>query len=77
MPCPIHNLGVMYANGQGVLQNDKTAAQWYRCVAEQGNASAQLNLGVMYARGEACRRMTRWRCSGIGARLSRECFRPI
>ena len=28
------------------------AVQWYRHAAEQGNAEAQSNLGVMYAKGE-------------------------
>ena len=34
-------LGVMYANGQGVRQNEKQAEHWYRKAAEQGDASAQ------------------------------------
>ena len=46
------NLGVMYANGQGVGQSDATAAKWYRKAAEQGHAQAQFNLGVMYHRGK-------------------------
>jgi TPR repeat protein len=35
------NLGVMYAEGQGVSQNDKTALKWYRLAAEQGDARAK------------------------------------
>jgi len=31
----------MYANGQGVPENDKTAVKWYRLAAEQGTAVAQ------------------------------------
>ena len=46
------SLGVMYANGEGVPQDDAEAVRWYRLAAEQGHASAQLNLGVMYANGE-------------------------
>tara|TARA_R110000787_G_scaffold189912_2_gene301484 strand:- start:1546 stop:2139 length:594 start_codon:yes stop_codon:yes gene_type:complete len=46
------NLGVMYQNGQGVLQNYKTAVKWYRLSAEQGTAFAQYNLGQMYIRGD-------------------------
>ena len=42
----------MYDNGQGVLQDYKTAAKWYILSAEQGNAEAQYNLGVMYALGQ-------------------------
>ena len=47
-----NNLGVMYANGQGVPQDYKLAVQWYWKAAEQGLARAQFNLGVMYDRGE-------------------------
>ena len=46
------NLGNMYANGEGVPQDDAEAVRWYRLAAEQGLASAQLNLGVMYATGD-------------------------
>ena len=45
----------MYANGQGVRQDDAQAAQWYRKAAEQGYAQAQSNLGVMYANGQGVR----------------------
>ena len=43
------NLGVMYANGQGVAQNYAEALKWYRLAAAQGDASAQNSLGFMYA----------------------------
>jgi TPR repeat protein len=46
-----YNLGVMYAEGRGVPQDDEEAAKWFRLAAEQGNAGAQNNLGVMYANG--------------------------
>ena len=51
-PMAQYNLGVMYDNGQGVLQDDAVAVKWYRLAAEQGNAFAQYNLGVMYANGK-------------------------
>ena len=35
----------------GVPQDSKTAVKWYRLAAEQGNALAQNNLGVMYGNG--------------------------
>jgi TPR repeat protein len=47
-----HNLGVKYANGEGVPENDAEAVKWYRKAADQGLAVAQSNLGVMYAYGE-------------------------
>ena len=32
-------------------QNDQKAVEWYRKAAEQGDASAQNNLGWMYQKG--------------------------
>jgi hypothetical protein len=46
-----YNLGLMYTNSLGVLQDDKQAVKWYRLAAEQGVAEAQYNLGVMYEQG--------------------------
>src|ERR1700704_3340554 len=40
------------ANGRGVPQDYKQAANWYRKGGEQGNASAQLNIGAMYYDGQ-------------------------
>ena len=45
------NLGVMYANGEGVPQDDGQAVKWYRLAADQGDAKAQCTLGVMYGTG--------------------------
>lgn len=45
------NLGVMYANGQGVPQDHAEAARWFRMAAAQGYVNAQRNLGVMYTLG--------------------------
>ena len=45
------NLGLMYAEGQGVPKDYKTAVKWYRLAAEQGYVTAQVNLGVMYGMG--------------------------
>ena len=47
-----NDLGFMYANGEGVPQDDAEAVRWYRLAAEQGNAFSQFNLGLMYADGE-------------------------
>ncbi len=47
-----YNLGLMYANGEGVAEDDTQAVYWYRKAAEQGDADAQFNLGFMYANGE-------------------------
>jgi len=45
-------LGWMYANGEGVPEDDAQAVRWHRKAAEQGLAIAQNNLGWMYASGE-------------------------
>ena len=42
----------MYSNGQGVPQDYAEAVRWYLLAAEQGAASAQNNLGVMYILGQ-------------------------
>ena len=42
-----YNLGVMYAEGTGVLKNDAKAVKWYRKAADQGDATAQLHLGEL------------------------------
>ena len=42
----------MYDSGEGVPENDAEAVKWYRKAADQGDADAQYNLGVMYASGE-------------------------
>jgi len=45
------NLGLMYATGQGVQQDDAAAALWFRKAGEQGYAPAQSNLGTVYPYG--------------------------
>jgi hypothetical protein len=45
------NLGIMYATGRGVPQDDAEAVRWYRLAADQGHADAQYNLGFRYANG--------------------------
>ena len=47
-----YNLGVMYADGDGVPENGAEAVKWFRKAAAQGDADAQYNLGVMYADGD-------------------------
>lgn len=45
------NLGFMYAEGQGVLQDYTEALKWYLMAAEQGFAIAQVEVGAMYEYG--------------------------
>jgi TPR repeat protein len=41
----------MYARGQGLPKNYREAERWFRLAAEQGDATAQANLGLLYANG--------------------------
>jgi TPR repeat protein len=43
---------LLYANGQGVVQDYKQALRWYTLAAEQGDANAQNNLGIKYSNGQ-------------------------
>ena len=47
-----YNLGLMYRNGLGVIQDFAEAVRWYRLAAEQGNAHAQILLGLSYESGD-------------------------
>jgi TPR repeat protein len=42
----------MYASGQGVPRDYVEAAKWYRLAADQGDALAETNLGLMYNFGD-------------------------
>jgi uncharacterized protein len=44
-----YNLGVRYANGQGVIKNESAAIEWYQKAAEKGHVVAQYNLSTIYA----------------------------
>ena len=78
------NLGIMYANGRGVPENDAEAVKWYRKAADgvsyrrlssrisrssQGYVKAQYNLGFMYANGRVFQRMMLRLLSGTGRLL--------
>ena len=51
-PSPVLKLVVRYDNGRGVPEDDAEAVRWYRLAAEQGEAAAQSNLGLMYEHGD-------------------------
>ncbi|MCH7775994.1 MAG: sel1 repeat family protein, partial [Gemmatimonadetes bacterium] len=42
----------MYVHGKGVPQDYGEAVRWFREAANQGDAGAQTNLGIMYFIGE-------------------------
>jgi hypothetical protein len=44
-------LGSLYANGDGVKRDTRTAANYYRLAADQGNTAAQIALGELYETG--------------------------
>ena len=46
-----YDLGVMYANGLGVPEDDAEAVRWLRLAAGQGYAAAQFTLGLWYDHG--------------------------
>ena len=51
-PEEAYNIGYDYYNGTNGKQNDYSeAVKWYRKAAEQGDATAQYNLGVCYEKG--------------------------
>ena len=45
-------LGWMYGHGEGVIQNDEEAVEWYQKAAQQDHVIAQFNLGTRYATGK-------------------------
>ena len=45
----------MYYKGLGVVQDYHDAFKWTKMAADQGNASAQYNLGLMYDEGKGVR----------------------
>lgn len=46
-------LGLMYAAGAGVPQDDAEAVKWYRRAGEQGHAGGQPMLGMSYVEGSS------------------------
>src|SRR6187549_13512 len=53
-------LGLMYAEGRGVSQNDAEALKWYGWAASLGYVPAQLSLALMYDKGpDAIRHQSR------------------
>ena len=45
-------LGLKYARGAGVPEDDAEAVRWYRLAAEQGDAEGQWLLGSKYGNGD-------------------------
>ncbi len=47
-----YNLATLYRRGQGVAQDHRQAANWFRKAANQGDASSQFYLAVMFTFGQ-------------------------
>ncbi len=47
-----YNLGLLYASGLGVEQDNQAALKWHRMAAGQGHAGGQNELAQMYAKGQ-------------------------
>lgn len=45
------NLGIMYSEGEGVVQSYSEAAKWFRLAAGQGHDVAQFYMGIYYETG--------------------------
>ena len=45
-------LGILYEQGNGIVQDYKQAMYWYHKAAQQGNADAQFHLGAMFDEGK-------------------------
>lgn len=45
-------IGLLYANGEGVTQDQAKAAVWFRKAADQGNADSEWHLSLFYLRGD-------------------------
>lgn len=45
------NLGILYAEGQGVAADKKEGIRWWRKAAELGNVDSQIYLGALYYDG--------------------------
>src|SRR5690242_5319888 len=66
-------LGHWFRTGAGMFElHYVKALRWYRAAADQGDASAQNDLGSMYLNGSALRRMPPRQCAGIAPPRSRD-----
>jgi TPR repeat protein len=47
-----YNIGLIYANGLGIIADENEASKWYEQSARQGNGLAQFNLAQLYDKKE-------------------------
>ena len=63
-----NELGLLYYEGRGVVQNYGKAKEWFDKAVEQGHTGAQVNLGRCISEGKALRKVAKWHCSGLRER---------
>ncbi len=51
-PQAMHLVGIAYARGKGVGQDDGRAVDWFKRAAARGHTKAQVSLGYCYATGK-------------------------
>lgn len=54
------NLGLMYANGQGVAKDETEAGKWYRLAADQGRSDAHYQLGHLFYQQDSYAEALKW-----------------
>jgi TPR repeat protein len=60
------HLGLMYANGEGVPEDDAMAVYWFKKAVVYSNAQAQNNRGLMYDKGEGVQQSTAGNVAPVG-----------
>lgn len=82
-PRSFYQIGYMYDHGEGVAQDGKEAAVWYRKAAEKGHAKAQYRLGMLYSTGfgveQDQKEAERWfrRAAGQGFRPAKDAIKRL
>jgi uncharacterized protein len=82
-PKAYYQIGYMYDHSEGVTQDNKEAAEWYRKAAEKGDARAQYRLGLFYATGtgvdENPKEAEKWyrKSAGQGFRPARDALKRL
>ncbi len=79
----LYMIGYMYDQGEGVKEDKKEAAQWFRKAAEQGDVRAQYRLGQMYQYGygieQSNEEAAKWyrKAAGQGFESARNALRAL
>ena len=76
------NVGAMYLNGRGVVQDDAEALRWFRRAADAGSYIGMANLAYMYetARGvpaDLTEAIRLYRIAAVGDEYARDQLRRL